>query len=213
MKEMRGRYEAQFGFPPGDGPFHARGHAYRRDLGFVDRCMDGAEAAVASIDDEAVRTFLDQPFLSTTWYDAMPLVALSEHAAALRHTSFEAHVEELAKHNAELDLAESHRFLLRLRSLDVVVQRLPRLICQSFSFVKAYVEPEGPGRAYIGFVHVPGPFLAYFRTIAVVASEVVLTHTGAVNARVEGITAEAAGMSHGVTVHQLEAHLCWDRPV
>ena len=65
-------------FPPGKGPFRARGFAYTAALDYVDKRFPGGRAALAAAfgEGDPYVGYLDQLFLASGAYDISPLVRL-----------------------------------------------------------------------------------------------------------------------------------------
>lgn len=116
-------------------PFHVKGIAYRHAQSYYQSHVPGGLAAVASaLDDPELRAFLVQEFLSASWYDVLPFVAIDAAAARACSTSMSRFVRECAHWQAQHELSGVYRVLLRLFSPNTVAAVLPRLSAQYYDF-------------------------------------------------------------------------------
>jgi hypothetical protein len=105
----------------------------------------GMGALLASIDQPALRAFIEQPFLASAWYDVLPVAPLVVAEARATRQSTEAYLRERTRFQAKQDLGGVYKFILWLASPEAVAQRLPRMLTKLFDFGEmsvAVVEPR-----------------------------------------------------------------------
>src|SRR5262245_41713408 len=123
-------------FPPGTSPFHVKGLAYRHMLDYVDREVSGGRAAViAELADDKMQTFMSQTFLPGTWYDTLPTALFFQTAARLARQPLLELTRKMAREAASKDINGIHRFMLKMASPELVMERIPRAAKQYFDFV------------------------------------------------------------------------------
>jgi hypothetical protein len=130
----------------GKSPFRVKGNAYR---GYFDFCAErvpgGLEALLARIPDADLVSYLRGSFLSASWYDVLPLVALGEVAAEALGQSASEFMAAQARAQAERDINGIYRLLLKMATPEMIMTRLPKVAAQYFDFVTAEVEKLGAG--------------------------------------------------------------------
>jgi hypothetical protein len=93
-------------FPIGQGPFRARGLAYRDALRYVDERLPGSRPAFLEAlgKNDELASYYDQIFLVAGDYDVSPLVRLFVVAASLERKAPAAFIQERARWSGETDL-------------------------------------------------------------------------------------------------------------
>src|SRR5689334_1319591 len=98
-------------------PFHVKGIAYRGAFDLYARMVPGGIAAmIDNADNDALRVFMMQPFLSSTWYDVMPFPAIDGIAARLCAQPLTRFVRDTSRLQAREELGGVYRRLLKLVS-------------------------------------------------------------------------------------------------
>jgi hypothetical protein len=95
------------------------------------------EELCARLEDDQLKNFATQPFLTASWYPTEPMVALGEAAARLAGTTYVDFMSTMARQQATRDVAGVYRFILKLTSPSAVVARLPRMANRYFDFVRS----------------------------------------------------------------------------
>jgi hypothetical protein len=122
-------------FVPGESPFRTKGTAYLGLLASFDRRVPGGSKAVlARLENPDTITFFSQRFLASSTYDILPLLEASQLAAKVAGTPWREFVRGGARFQAERDLNGVYKVLLRVASVRLVVERIPRILGQYFNF-------------------------------------------------------------------------------
>jgi uncharacterized protein (TIGR02265 family) len=198
------------GFPPGKSPFHVKGVVYRNFFDYLEEKLpDGRARLLSALEDEALRSYADQPFLASSYYDVVPTVALCEAAAALLRQPFAAFVREFSSRAAERDTSGIYRMLLRLVSPQMVMERTPAAAKQYFDFVEATVEKLGPKSYRTSARGIPEVLAPFYMLV----TEAFLTHAlelaGAKRPLTRWLPRRPDGVREGVPLSQLQREVSW----
>lgn len=149
----------QIRYSPGKSPFHVKGHVYRSSLDYYSRVVSGGASLVFGQLDDAHRAFFDQQFLAGSWYDALPLLALSHAGAGARGMRHYDAMRERATAQAKQDVEGIYRAILRLTTPELVALRVGRVLLQYFDFGRAYAQIARPRTCEIVQCGVPVPLV------------------------------------------------------
>jgi hypothetical protein len=150
-------------FSPGKSPFRTKGSIYLGSQEFAAARIAGGWPSVVAqaAHDPALKAFAEQRFLAASWYDALPLVELARAGARAAGLSFPAFARQRTEWQAEHDVRGLYRFLLRLSSPDIIIDRVGRMALQRFDFGSAKIEPLSERRVRAIRGGVPLPFAAW----------------------------------------------------
>lgn len=131
-------------FPPGTSPFRQKGNGYLGDFDYFASVVPGGmKAAIAAVPEAATRTFLEQRFRGSEWYDAFPCTALHAAAARLRGIGFAEHRRQVGAYHARAAGGGIYRTLLRVVSNENIAIWGPRVSSIYFEFGKTETRTSG----------------------------------------------------------------------
>ncbi len=104
----------------------------------------GSKAVVAAIPDASIRTFFEQRFRGSEWYDAFPCPALHAAAARMRGISFGEQRRQVGAYHAHVSGGGIYRALLRVVSNENIAVWGPRVSSIYFEFGKTETRATGP---------------------------------------------------------------------
>lgn len=166
----------------GMGPFQIKGSIYQ---GLVAAARHGGvEAAWLASVDATSRIFASQIFLSSGWYDAFPVVPLTNALALEVGISFEQVVRRGAKRRVTEDLETVYRIELKRTSPSELAPRLARGFDRYFAFGRAEILESSSHAARAKMFGVPEYVASWYRLSTATFFEVVLAMAGATNVHV-----------------------------
>jgi hypothetical protein len=177
---------------------------------FDARVPGGAKEAIALLSPETA-AFFDQPFLAGSMYDILPLLDLSRQGALLCQVSWREFVREGARRQAERDTSGVYRFMLRLASPKLVVERLPRVMVQYFDFgeVSGEHDPEGRTRFDASVRGLPEPVAPWLSAVGEGFIPVVMRRAGARDVSVLVHPPRPCGLQAGVRLLEARFAVKW----
>lgn len=168
--------------PLGTSPFHVKGVLY---LGtqkyFQTEVPDGLSRLAATLDDPAVRDFIQQKFLPSSWYDVLPVAALIRAEAEVCHQTVPSYLRKRAAFQAREDISGVYRWLLKLASPETVALKIPRLLTQVFDFGDSFTERLDDHVVHIAIRDFPAVLTEWYSTAFEVYAETALGLAGAKN--------------------------------
>jgi hypothetical protein len=148
---------------PGESPFHVRGSAYLGVREHADAKIRGGMAAVVSALPEGPhRAFAGQTFGPEAWYDALPLRPITEVLAKLEGRGWEDSIRARAEDAARRELGVLGRVRMLAASPDKAVERLQRLVAETYDFGQAEITESTAGHARFVVHQVPQPLGSLF---------------------------------------------------
>ncbi len=144
-------------FPPGTGPFRARGFAYTGALEYVDKRFPGGRAALAQAfgERDAYLPYHDQLFLAAGDYDISPLVRLYVVLAAHARVDPAAFVEAGSRHSAVQQTKGVWKPMLKTSSPEAMAERVHFAFNRYFEPTSARNVAINPGGFEVEFSLVP----------------------------------------------------------
>lgn len=149
--------------PVGGTAFRAKGHLYEKMRDNVDETVPGGLAAYLEHLEPEIAEFLMQKFVTSGWYDALPMMPMAITHARMLGSVLHYHCRDRGRIVAERDIPGVYRTFLKLVSPDLLVGRLPRAATLYFDFGKATYQMLPPGRARTRLAGLPytlAPMLA-----------------------------------------------------
>jgi hypothetical protein len=107
-------------------------------------------------------SFFSQMFTPTLSFDALPIVALSAHVAAMLRRPHLDVVRDNARWLAERDIRGVHRLLLGVLSPQIVATRLPKAALRYFEFGRAEATLAPPNRCTAQQFEIPAYLVPWF---------------------------------------------------
>jgi hypothetical protein len=197
-------------FEPGQSPFRAKGTTYLALYASFDkRVPGGSEAVFSRIEDARVIAFFEQRFLASSTYDILPMLEASKLAAKIAGAPWREFVRGGAKFTAERDLNGVYRVLLKLASPRMVVERLPRILVQYFTFGHVEGHFSGPTRYEAIARGIPKPVAPWLTHAAEGFVPTVMGAAGAKDAAVIVHPFDVEDHVQGMEMHTTRFSVSW----
>jgi hypothetical protein len=194
----------------GDSPFHCKGVNYRNLIAYLDANLkDGHAPFIAGLRDPELRTYLSQPFLAGSWYDALPMVPLAPEVARALHVSTLQYGRELARFGVQRDAKGVYKLLLKLSSPESLLERSTHTARQYFDFVTSEFEKLGPREYRLRHRGVPALAAPFYMSITEGFVDMGLGMAGARDVRQRWERPAPIGTAHGVPIVQLQRDIAW----
>ena len=204
------RYEA-LPFPPGTSPFCIKGIFYRSNIEYAERVIPGGFAKVLGlIRDPVLRSFFEQPFTASSWYDIFPLAVIAYPCAELSDKTHEAYMRDRASYEAEEQGATTYRSLLALTSPAAVAVKLPLLGAQLYNFGTTDAREVGPRRVEVVRSGLPMPLVSWYVPSAEAYVKTALGLSGASKPRAQTSAYRLQGKLHGLSVGSVCHTFSWE---
>jgi len=187
-----------------------KGHVYRSLLDHIRTLIpSGLDAVLPSLPTEDVRTFFQQSFLHSAWYDVLPMLPLNTAVGRVAGLTMTQVVREASRAQALRDVNGVYRFVLKLASPELVVERLPRATKNYFDFGSTEIDGRMPGQATLLRTGVPACLLPWYCAVTEGFVAVPLELAGAKDVRVRPARAESDGTKLGVETLKVPFQLQW----
>jgi hypothetical protein len=197
-------------FAIGQSPFHCKGVSYRNVRLFLDASLEGGhERFLAGLRNSELRAFLAQPFLPSSWYDALPMIPFAHDAARQRHTTTPQLMRELATFSIKRDASGIYKLLLKFTSPESLLERSTHTARQYFDFVLSEFELVGPKCYRLRHSGIPAVLAPLYMSLVEGYVDIGLEMAGARDVRQHWDKPEAMGMAHGVAVQRLAREIRW----
>jgi hypothetical protein len=199
--------------PAGESPYRVKGLVYQ-GLGefFEERIAGGRSAVLAHASREdttgTLGRFLGTRFAGGTWYDALPLVPLTEAAARVHGKTQPRVVRDAAAFIARRDLQGVYKALLSEPKPEAVAIRLPSLSLRYFEFGAADGGLIGPQTLVMRRSGVPEELARWFVWVVEGYVPTALAMAGAIDVRVSANDPKRDSGPGGATM-QLEFRVAW----
>src|SRR5262245_17925706 len=133
--------------PPGQNPFRIKGLVLTGLRDFIGTTVPGGyEAVLARIQDPAVLAFMQQRFLTGSWYDILPYVHFLSTAATVARWESARFVGDHGAWQIERDMKGIHRLLLRVASPEKVAWRMGESFARYFDVASVTVVSVEEGK-------------------------------------------------------------------
>ena len=197
-------------FRPGESPFRIKGTAYQGLFASFDqRVPGGSKGVLARLEDPTVARFFEQPFLAGSTYDLLPLLEASQLAARVAGVPWREFVKGGARLQAERDLRGIYRMLLKLASPRMLVERLPRLLVQYFTFGSVEGRFSGETRFEGAARGIPAPVAPWLAAICEGFVPTVMAAAGAPDSAVLIHPFEEDGEEQGMALLTTRFSVSW----
>jgi len=198
-------------FPPGESPFRQKGNGYRGDLDYLDASVVGGRKAVlAAVTSGPMRTFLEQPFAASEWYDAYPCAVLHATAARLRGVPFADHRREVGAYHATAAMNAIYRSLLRVVSNQSIALWGPRISSIYFEFGKSETRVAGHNEVLGTRSGVPAGLVQFVIFASKGFCEQTLLLAGARTSRMDVNDVQQEGSAHGQALYTSSLTIRWN---
>jgi hypothetical protein len=167
-------------FAPGASPFRLKGIVYRAHSAYANELIPGGETAVnAAFKSPLLRAFMEQRFMASSWYDAMPIVPVWHACARVLGQNPAEFLRARTRHQAHQDIHGVYRLILKVASAEAVAVRLPRVMLQYFDFGKTTSRVVRPGVIHFEHSGIPQPMVPWFGIVGETYVSVALEIAGA----------------------------------
>ncbi len=205
--DLRAFAPSEVPFQPGESPFRLKGASFRESLGFYASLPGGTDAIMSALPDDAHRSYFQQPFTASGWYDVFAMAQLDFAAAAVARVSPFTMIQRASVDQARSSITGIHRGLLAILSPKQVAWALPRVMASFFDFAQCTTRGDGDGRVVGTCQGVPKLLCGWYQAAC---TEWMLEAL-----RIRGSSAPVAvwrppvvtGLKHGVAVARLEFEL------
>jgi hypothetical protein len=195
---------------PGQSPFHVKGLIYARThMYFTEHVEGGPAAVVEHLPSEALRTFFQQTFVASTWYDALPMAPLIQAEAKACGQPVKDYLAQRAGWQAEQDIHTVYRLLLKLASPAMVAARLPTLISRVIDFGAPTILERLERQLRLVVRGMPDVLGEWYSGAMTAYGERALSLAGAKTPSVFVESAAAGEVVHGVPTSELTFCLTW----
>jgi hypothetical protein len=180
-------------------------------LDYLDAKVAGGRKAVTdAVASQPLRTFLEQPFVASEWYDAYPCAVLHATAARLRGVAFTDHRREVGAYHATAAMNAIYRSLLRVVSNQSVALWGPRISSIYFEFGKSETRVVGPNEVS-GIRHgVPAGLVQFVVFASKGFCEQALLLAGAQTSIMEIHDVQQEGNAHGQALYKTSLTIRWN---
>jgi hypothetical protein len=194
----------------GASPFRQKGNGYVGDFAYFDKVIPGGKEAVfEAIPAGPLRTFLQQKFRGSDWYDAYPCAAMHAAAARLKRQTFEQFRSAVGVYHAHEAGGGIYRSLLRVVSNENIAYWAPRMSTIYFEFAKVETRVEGP-RSVAGTIrNVPAGLVQFTVFAGSGFTEETLRIAGGSAPRFEVGAVEPDGTAHGQALFRIAMKINW----
>ena len=198
-------------FPPGEGPFRARGVLVG---GIVTYCKHrtpgGLDAVLAGMDAVMRPYFEGAIFLASSLYDLSPLVAFVNAAAVLHGQTPADFVRARAQVSAKQAVEHLYQRQLAASDAKEMATRLPRIFERFFDPCHAEGVAAEQGRMAVRFTGLPRAMAGFYAWSCEGFVPEALRLAGASNVRHEWDPPVDSGEASGVPLVDLQFRLEWD---
>lgn len=195
-------------FAPGASPFHLKGIVYRAHAEFAKAHIPGGERAVnEAFRSPQMRAFMEQPFLASSWYDAMPIVPVWHACARVLGQNPTDFLRMRTRQQANQDIHGVYRLILKVASAEAVAVRLPRVMLQYFDFGKTTSRVVRPGVIQFEHSGIPQPMVPWFGIVGETYVSVALEIAGAKGFQVRRRPILPGGETSGVPLATLSVEV------
>jgi hypothetical protein len=197
-------------FPAGASPFRIKGTAYRGHLDYAEAQIPGGQAAiVAQVRDPALRDFLSQRFLASSWYDILPMLPLGAASARLAGMPLDDFLRFRTRLQAESDMRGVYKVLLHFVTVEALALRIPRIASTYYDFGSADARLLAPGHVESRRSGVPEFLLPWHNPVSETYMEQVISLGGGKSPSVKVTRVERDGTAHGVRLAAVTFALRW----
>lgn len=195
----------------GESPFRTKGLLYMgTQTFFAEHLRGGVDELYGDIEEPELRAFISQRFLTSGWYDVLPVPALIAYEARALRMALPQYLRHRTKWQAERDIKTVHRWVLRLASPAMVATRLPRVMMQTFDFVECDVTRPGATEVAVQMGGVPAVLEEWLTNALSVYAETALKLAGAHGVETNMTASTPTARRAGVEVSRMSLHIHWD---
>jgi hypothetical protein len=197
-------------YAPGESPFRIKGVLYQATIAFFEtRVKGGVEALYREIDDPRILAFIQQKFLPSTYYDALPVLPLIRAEARTMGLPVPVYLRQRAEYQAEQDLNGVYKLFLRMTSPEGVLERIPRFATQFLNFGRCEIGGSGVGLRYVMARAMPAMLADWYGSGFTVYFATALRHAGAKTCTVTMLPLVSEGKLHDIDIARITFEARW----
>lgn len=197
-------------FPPGTSPFRQKGNGWIGDYAFFDaNVRGGTKAVLEALPEGTLRTFHEQKFRGSEWYDVFPSVMLHVAAARVRGIPFTEHRRQVGAYHGREAGGGIYRTLLRVVSNENIAVWGPRVSSIYFEFGKTQTRSSGDKEVSGVRRGLPASLVQFVMYASKGFCEETLTLAGARTATFDIGAVETEDRAHGQQLYQVDLKIRW----
>jgi hypothetical protein len=194
---------------PGQSPFRIKGIAWRDTIARHEELPGGASAVSALLPSEPLRRFYAQSFLSSGWYDVMPMMFVDAAAAKIMGVSFEDSLRAGTRRQAHRVLSGIYRSFVKLMVPSAVAWALPRLAANYYDFGEVKTERVSVQHVRGVVAGVPVVLADWYAITSLEFVLVALELCGCVRPSLEWVIPASSSFRDGFALADLEFDIRW----
>ena len=196
-------------FPIGQSPFRIKGRAYLGVEEYVRAHVPLGIAAIDRVSDPEVRTYLQQSFRESDWYDPYPLAILCNAIARTAGITLERLIHHGAVYQGERHMQGAYGALLRVVSTQTVARWAPWMLQLFFEFVRVETSTLAPRMIACHVKRIPADLVQFGVWASIGVCEGALRAQGAKDVRVDLSDPTFDSTEHGVDLYTITATILW----
>ncbi|MEZ4381069.1 MAG: hypothetical protein R3A79_06955 [Nannocystaceae bacterium] len=197
-------------FPPGEGPFRARGTVLAGYMHYADARFPGGRAALRErLGDAALAAYFDRIFLAMSYYDLGPLLRAVEVLAREARAPLAAFIRERAQASAKADVSGIYARVLPSDSVAAMAEKLPWAFVRYFDGVDVEILASSAEAIDYRFSGLPTAMLGWYVWSNQGFVGESLRLAGAARARVENVAVVADGERDAIPLSAVVQRATW----
>lgn len=194
---------------PGASPFRIKGLAWRDTIARHEELPGGCAAVSALLPTDAHRRFYEQSFLSTGWYDVMPMLFVDAAAASVQGLSLEQSLRTGTRRQAHRVLSGIYRSFVKLMVPSAVAWAIPRLAANYYDFGTVTTERVSVQHVRGVVAGVPVVLADWYAITSLEFVLVALELCGCVRPTLEWVIPASSATREGFALTNLEFDIRW----
>ena len=188
--------------------FNMKGNAWRGIKEYLTREI-GLERVMERLA-PATRTFFEQIFIASIWYDVRPVTEVTQVAAQLTGQQHTALCRSVGTFIYERDMTGIYRAILKFATPDLMVKALPLATTRYFDFVKLETTRVGPKAYDVLIMGVPADTAAIYTNVTSVFIERAISGSGGKNVSAQCLAPTPGPGINGTPTSLIVRQLRWE---
>lgn len=188
--------------------FNMKGNAWRGITEYL-----GREVGMAPIIEQlapATRTFFDQPFVASVWYDVRPVAELTQAAAQVAGQAHMTLCRAIGTYIYERDMSGIYRAILKFATPDLMVKALPLATTRYFDFVKLETTRVGPKAYDVTLDGIPAETASTYANVTSIFIERAIAGSGGRNVSAQCLDPTPGPGISGTPTSRIVRQLRWE---
>ena len=203
---------ARLPFAPGKSPYRLKGTAYTSRIAWVEANIPGGLGAMRQGVEQRygpeVAAFFDQPFLSASWYDVVPLAQSAVVCGEILDQGYREFLTVVSEAAADGQVGRIYRWFLQMVSPKTIAMRIPKMVDTFFEFGSVEIVEDDRDHILAVFDGIPEPFAPWYATVCSAYFNRVLHINGTPHPHLTW-KAERTTSEHGVHVLRMPVEVRW----